>query len=99
MIAYIEVLDALGDGTRRQIFDMLRTGPKSVNELKAQLPVSQPAVSQHLRVLREARLVRVTPRGTRRIYRVSPEGIEALREYVESFWSQVLDAFKESVDE
>lgn len=99
MIAYSEVLDALGDGTRRQIFEMLRAGPRSVNEIKARLPVSQPAVSQHLRVLREAGLVTVTPQGARRIYRVSAEGLEALREYVESFWSQVLDAFKELVDE
>ncbi len=78
------------------MFERLRAGPRSVGELAAEMPVSQPAVSQHLRVLRDARLVDVRQEGTRRIYRVSSTGLEILRAYVESFWTDVLGTFAES---
>jgi len=92
-------LDALADPTRRQIFEMLRTGRRSVNELAAALPVSQPAVSQHLRVLRDARLVRARKLGNRRIYSLDPEGLMELRRYVEGLWEDVLNAFQEAAEE
>ena len=74
----------------------LRCGPRSVGELAAELPVSQPAVSQHLKVLREARLVKRRVQGNQRIYSVSHEGLKELRRYVESFWDDVLAAFESS---
>lgn len=89
------VLDALGDPTRRAILERLRSRPHAVGELAAALPVSQPAVSQHLRVLRTAGLVAVRRDGTRRIYRMDVAGLEALRLYVESFWDDVLRAFRD----
>ncbi len=87
---------ALSDATRRKIFEELRCGPRSVGELAAELPVSQPAVSQHLKVLREAKLVTRRVQGNRRIYSVSHEGLKELRRYVESFWDDVLTAFESS---
>jgi DNA-binding transcriptional ArsR family regulator len=87
------VLDALGDWTRRQIFDALRQGPQSVGELAARMPVSRPAVSQHLRVLKEAGLVLDTRDGTRRIYRVDPSGLAGIRAYFDSFWDEALGRF------
>jgi DNA-binding transcriptional ArsR family regulator len=87
------VLDALGDWTRRQIFDALRHGPQSVGELAARMPVSRPAVSQHLRVLKEAGLVLDTKDGTRRIYRVDPSGLAGIRAYFDSFWDEALGRF------
>jgi DNA-binding transcriptional ArsR family regulator len=93
-----EAFDALGDPTRREVFDLLRGGPRSVGELAALLPVSRPAVSQHLKVLKGARLVVDEPAGTRRLYRVDPTGLEDLRNYVESFWSDALAGFKASVE-
>ena len=87
------VLDALGDWTRRQIFDALRHGPQSVGELAARMPVSRPAVSQHLRVLKEAGLVLDTRDGTRRIYRVDPSGLAGIRAYFDSFWDEALGRF------
>ncbi|MCZ6916327.1 MAG: metalloregulator ArsR/SmtB family transcription factor [Gemmatimonadetes bacterium] len=95
MTTYSTVLDALADRTRRAVLEQLRQGPRSVGELAAKLPVSQPAVSQHLRVLREAGLVEAEPEGTRRIYRVSPAGLRTLRAYVDSFWTDVFEAFKD----
>jgi DNA-binding transcriptional ArsR family regulator len=86
-------MDALGDPTRRAVFERLRRGPSSVGELAAELPVSRPAVSQHLRVLKEAGLVSERKNGTRRIYRIEPVGLAELREYVESFWDDALAAF------
>ena len=86
----------MADPTRRAVFERLRRGPRSVGDLAARLPVSQPAVSQHLRVLREAGLVEAEPEGTRRIYRVSPAGLDALRAYIDSFGTRVLPALKES---
>jgi DNA-binding transcriptional ArsR family regulator len=93
-----EVLDALGDPTRRAVLDLLREGERAVGELAARLPVSRPAVSQHLRVLRGAGLVTDRRDGTRRLYRVDPEGLGALRTYLESYWSDVLAAFKDAAD-
>lgn len=92
-MAYATTMDALGDQTRRAIFERLRRGPSSVGELAAELPVSRPAVSQHLRVLREAGLVTERKNGTRRIYRIEPAGLAELRDYIESFWDDALAAF------
>lgn len=98
-MTYEAVLQALGDGTRRRIVDMLRITPRSVGELADVLPVSQPAVSQHLKVLREAGLVEARKAGVRRIYFLRTDGLEPLRSYVDSFWSEALDAFGASFDE
>jgi DNA-binding transcriptional ArsR family regulator len=87
------VLDALADATRRQIFESLRTGPRSVQELADGLPVSRPAVSQHLRVLKEAGLVSDRKQGTRRLYRIEPAGLAGLRDYFDSFWGEALERF------
>ena len=87
------VLDALGDPTRRQIFESLRGGPRSVGELADGLPVSRPAVSQHLRVLKEAGLVSDRKEGTRRLYRVDPGGLSGLRDYFDGFWGEALARF------
>ena len=87
------VLDALGDPTRRQIFESLRGGPRSVGELAAGVPVSRPAVSQHLRVLKQAGLVRDSKDGTRRLYRIDGGGLESLRDYFDGFWGEALERF------
>ena len=87
------VLDALGDWTRRQIFDALKHGPQSVGELAARMPVSRPAVSQHLRVLKDAGLVIDRKEGTRRIYSVDPDGLAGIRAYFDSFWDEALERF------
>src|SRR5919106_6135038 len=97
-MAYATTMDALGDATRRSIFEQLRDGPRSVGELAAGLPVSRPAVSQHLRVLKEAGLVTERRNGTRRIYRLDPRGLEELREYFERFWDEALVAFKDAAE-
>ena len=91
-------LAALGDPTRREIFDRLAEGPSSVGALAQRLPVSRPAVSQHLRVLKEAGLVEETPDGARRIYRIDPRGIGAMREWLDQHWDRALAAFSEYVD-
>ena len=93
-----DVLDALGDPTRRAVLELLRDGERPVGELAAGLPVSRPAVSQHLRVLRGAGLVTERRDGTRRLYRVDPEGLTALRVYLESYWRDVLAAFKHAAE-
>jgi DNA-binding transcriptional ArsR family regulator len=90
---------SLGDSTRRTIFERVAAGPSSVGDLARGLPVSRPAVSQHLRVLKEAGLVSETPVGTRRIYRLDPRGIAAMRDWLDAHWSAALDAFKEFADE
>ena len=87
-------LDALGDPTRRQVFELLRTGPRSVGHLAAALPVSRPAVSQHLRVLEDAGLVTHRREGTRHLYELDSSGVVALREWVDGFWSEALARFK-----
>ncbi len=91
-------MDALGDPTRRAVFERLRSGPKAVGELAAGLPVSRPAVSQHLRVLREAGLVFERREGTRRVYRADPRGLAELRAYFDEFWVHALEAFKDEVE-
>jgi DNA-binding transcriptional ArsR family regulator len=91
-------LAALGDDTRREIFEKLAAGPRAVQELADELPVSRPAVSQHLKVLKQAGLVRDRKQGTRRLYSLDPSGIEGLREYFDAFWTQALDAFKAEVE-
>jgi DNA-binding transcriptional ArsR family regulator len=91
------VLDALGDPTRRQIFESLKAGPRSVGELAEGLPVSRPAVSQHLRVLKEAGLVSDRKEGTRRLYRIDPGGLAGLRDYFDSFWGDALERFADEV--
>jgi DNA-binding transcriptional ArsR family regulator len=87
------VLDALGDPTRRSIFERIGRGPTSVGELAAELPISRPAVSQHLKVLKSAGLVVDRAVGTRRIYSVEPAGLAAVRQYFEQFWTDQLAAF------
>ena len=90
------MLDALGDPTRRRILAILRGGAKPVSEIARRMPVSRPAVSQHLRVLKEAGLVQGRREGARRMYAVDPGGLAALRAYLEQFWDTTLAAFKES---
>jgi DNA-binding transcriptional ArsR family regulator len=92
------VLDALGDKTRRSILEKLACGPAPVGVLADQLPISRPAVSQHLRVLKDADLVVESVAGTRRIYRVNQQGLMALRDYLNRFWAQTLTNFKETVE-
>ena len=96
-MAYAEVLVALADPTRRHILEALREQPQTVTELATHQPVSRPAVSQHLKVLERAKLVRVEPRGNRRVYSVRRDGLNALRRYLESFWSDVLDAYSAEI--
>src|ERR671930_908790 len=98
-MAYRDAMDALGDRTRRAIFEQLRTGPRAVGEIADELPVSRPAVSQHLRVLKEAGLVTERRNGTRRIYRVDPDGVATLRAYFDEFWNEALAAFKEAAED
>jgi DNA-binding transcriptional ArsR family regulator len=90
-MAYAEVFTALADPTRRQIFEALREQPRTVGELAAGQPVSRPAVSQHLKVLQSAKLVSVEPQGNRRLYLVKRDGLDDLRKYLESFWSETLN--------
>jgi DNA-binding transcriptional ArsR family regulator len=92
-------MDALGDPTRRAIFERLRSGPRAVGELADELPVSRPAVSQHLRVLKEAGLVTERRNGTRRLYRVDPDGVGELRDYFDAFWNETLAAFKAAAED
>lgn len=93
-MAYRSPMDALGDPTRRAIFESLRSKPLSVGEIADGLPVSRPAVSQHLRVLKEAGLVTERRNGTRRLYRLDPDGVGELRDYFDDFWTDALAAFK-----
>jgi DNA-binding transcriptional ArsR family regulator len=91
-------MDALGDATRRAIFERLRSGPLAVGELARGLPVSRPAVSQHLRVLKEAGLVRDTQVGTRRLYQLDPDGLAGLRAYFEQHWGEALANLKAAAE-
>jgi DNA-binding transcriptional ArsR family regulator len=97
-MAYAEAIQALGDPTRRTVFERLREGPRSVGDLAGGLPVSRPAVSQHLRVLKEAGLVRERREGTRNFYSVDGDGLAELREYFEGFWDEALTAFKAAAE-
>jgi DNA-binding transcriptional ArsR family regulator len=97
-MAYAQALQALGDPTRRAVLEELRRGPRAVGEIARRLPVSRPAVSQHLRVLKEAGLVTERQNGTRRLYRVDPDGLAELREYLEEFWTEALESFKAAAE-
>ena len=97
-MAYANAIQALGDPTRRTVFELLREGPRSVGELAGGLPVSRPAVSQHLRVLKEAGLVRERRQGTRNFYSVNGEGLAELRAYFEGFWDEALASFKAAAE-
>ena len=97
-MAYARAIQALGDPTRRSVFELLREGPRSVGELAGGLPVSRPAVSQHLRVLKEAGLVRERRQGTRNFYSVNGEGLAELRAYFEGFWDEALASFKTAAE-
>ena len=90
---------ALGDRTRRTIFSRLARRPCAVGELARDLPVSRPAVSQHLKVLKDAGLVTARPDGNRRIYQVNPDGLQTLRAELDQFWSSALAGFKETVEQ
>jgi DNA-binding transcriptional ArsR family regulator len=92
-------LTALGDPTRRAIFERLADRPRAVGELARELPVSRPAVSQHLKVLKDAGLVIDRPVGARRIYQLDPDGVGALRAYLDQFWSRALAAYKTAVEQ
>jgi DNA-binding transcriptional ArsR family regulator len=92
-------LNALGDPTRRAIFERLADRPSPVGELARDFPVSRPAVSQHLKVLKDAGLVIDRPQGNRRIYQVDPDAVAALREYLDRFWSRSLAAFKHAAED
>jgi DNA-binding transcriptional ArsR family regulator len=87
-------LQALGDPTRAAIFEILRDGPRAVGEIAKRLPVSRPAVSQHLRALREAGLVTLRTEGTRNLYRIDLRGLAELRAYMDGFWELALESFK-----
>jgi DNA-binding transcriptional ArsR family regulator len=96
---YIEqILDALGDPTRRSVFERLRGGPRSVGEIAHGMAVTRPAVSQHLKVLKGARLVVDRAEGTRRLYAVEAQGLEALRGWLDGFWDEALAAFKQAAE-
>lgn len=97
-MAYDSVLAALGDPTRRQVFEAVAASPRSVGALAQDLPVSRPAVSQHLKVLADARLVEVKAQGTRRIYSARTDGLTDLRRYLDRFWGDVLQNFAEEVE-
>src|SRR5215471_1941494 len=98
MSQYDAVLDALGDRTRRTVLERLRGGPMPVVEIARDLPVSRPAVSQHLKVLKDAGLVVDRQEGTRRIYAIDPNGLALLRAYVEAFWQGALLRYAEAAD-
>jgi DNA-binding transcriptional ArsR family regulator len=97
-MAYDSAIRALADPTRRAVFDRLRRGPCAVGEIARDLPVSRPAVSQHLRVLKQADLVRERREGARNVYSVNGDGLAELREYVESLWDDALQAFKAAAE-
>ncbi|HEV3191445.1 MAG TPA: metalloregulator ArsR/SmtB family transcription factor [Polyangiaceae bacterium] len=92
-------LDALGDPTRRAIFERIAKGPLAVAEIARTLPVSRPAVSQHLKVLKDAGLVADRAEGTRRVYSIDQAGVAAVREYFDRFWDRALDAFRRVAEE
>lgn len=95
---YDSQLDALGDPTRRAILAHLRKGPRPVGALAKAFPISRPAVSQHLKILKDARLVIDRAEGTRRVYQLDPAGFESVRAYLDQFWTTALAAFKEKAD-
>jgi DNA-binding transcriptional ArsR family regulator len=99
VVAYADAqLVALADATRRGIFELVAAHPRPVGELAAQLPISRPAVSQHLKVLKDAGLVRVRPEGTRRIYELDANGLEELRGYLDRFWRHALTNYRAAAE-
>ena len=97
-MAYGTTLAALADPTRRAVFERLREGPASVGDLARTLPVSRPAVSQHLKALKAAGLVSARAEGTRRVYSIDPHGVGELRRWLDQFWGDALEAFKHQVE-
>jgi len=97
-MAYEKALSALADPTRRDVFERLRSGPKAVGAIAHGMPVSRPAVSQHLRALKEAGLVADRAEGTRRVYFIDPHGLGALRKWLDQFWDEALAAFQAEVE-
>ena len=97
-MSYGSVFAALADSTRRRIFERLKSGPQAVGAIARRMPVSRPAVSQHLKVLKEAGLVADRPEGTRRVYYIDPDGLGALRAWLDQFWDQALLAFQQEVE-
>jgi len=97
-MTYTTALAALADPTRRAVFERLRSGPRSVKVIAQGMPVSRPAVSQHLKVLKEAGLVADRPEGNRRVYYVDPDGLGALRGWLDQFWDAALAAFQAEVE-
>jgi DNA-binding transcriptional ArsR family regulator len=89
---------ALADPTRRQVFERLAAGPRAVGEIARGLPVSRPAVSQHLKVLKDAGLVKDRAEGTRRVYSIDPHGLGAIRAWLDQFWGSALDAFQHEIE-
>lgn len=98
MPPFAAVVSALADPSRREIFERLAAGPQSVGALALDLPISRPAVSQHLRVLKEAGLVTDHADGTRRVYQIDPAGLGAMRRWLDQFWERSLDAFQAAAD-
>ena len=96
---YEDAIAALADPTRRQIIDRLRGGPLPVGAIAADMPISRPAVSQHLRVLSDAGLVTAKPQGNRRLYAIAPEGVDELRRYLDTLWDDALAAFARAARE
>lgn len=97
-VTYRNAFAALGDPTRREVFERLAHGPRAVGEIAKGLPVSRPAVSQHLKVLKEAGLVADQADGTRRVYRVDPSGLGQIRAWLDQFWEAALLAFQDEVE-
>jgi DNA-binding transcriptional ArsR family regulator len=95
---HAKALDCLGDSTRRQVLERLRSGPLSVGEIARDMPISRPAVSQHLALLKQAGLVIDRPVGTRRVYYIDPRGLSAVRAWFDQFWDQALASFQEEVE-
>jgi DNA-binding transcriptional ArsR family regulator len=97
-MAYASALAALADPTRREVFERLRSGPRAVGEIAEEMPVSRPAVSQHLKVLKDAGLVADRAEGARRVYYIDPHGLGPLRKWLDQFWDQALDAFQAEIE-
>jgi DNA-binding transcriptional ArsR family regulator len=97
-MSYGNALQCLSDPTRRRVFERLRGGPKSVGVLAEGLPVSRPAVSQHLKTLKDAGLVKDRSEGTRRVYYIDPDGLGDLRRWLDGFWDGALEAFKQELE-
>ena len=97
-MAYADSLATLADPTRRLLLERLRSGPRAVGELARGLPISRPAVSQHLKVLKDARLVVDRAEGTRRVYQIDPQGLGEIRRWLDQFWEASLAAFRDEVE-